>query len=399
MAAPDILSPEFAADPYTHYRILRDEYPVTFHQPTQSYVISRYADVERAFKDPVFTSKNYDWQLEPVHGRTILQMEGREHATHRNIVSPAFRGRDLQEKFMPAIERSAKSLIDQFRHDGEADFVAQFARLFPISVIVEMLALPHEDLEKFNRWYTSIIAFLSNLTQDPDVTAAGLQTKEELQAYMLPVIEDRRANPGDDLLSTLCTAEIDGHRMTDLEIKAFVSLLLAAGGETTDKALANLLRNLLLNPEQMQLMRQDRSYIERGIAEMLRFSPPVHMIMRTPSEDVALEGGTLEAGKTVTCLIGAANRDDRVYANPDVFDITREDLNIKQAFSGAANHTAFALGRHFCVGAMLAKSEIEVAMNYLFDVTQDIQLAEDAPAEVGIFTRAPKSLKIKFTPA
>jgi pulcherriminic acid synthase len=398
MPAPDILSAEFAADPYPLYRTLRDEFPVTFHEPTQSFVISRYADVEKAFKDPAFTSKNYDWQLEPVHGRTILQMEGREHATHRNIVSPAFRGRDLQEKFMPAIERNAKELIDKFKNDGEADFVGQFARLFPISVIVDMLALPREDLEKFNHWYTSIIAFLSNLTQDPDVTAAGLRTKEELQAYMLPVIEQRRANPGDDLLSTLCTAEIDGHRMTDLEIKAFVSLLLAAGGETTDKALANLLRNLLLNPDQMKMMRHDRSLVERGFAEMLRHSPPVHMIMRTPSEDVVLEGGTLEAGKTVTCLIGAANRDDRVYADSDVFNIMREDLNIKQAFSGAANHTAFALGRHFCVGAMLAKAEIEVAMNYLFDVVDNIQFAEDAPNEEGIFTRAPKSLKIKFTP-
>lgn len=399
MPAPDILSPEFAADPYPHYRTLRDEYPVTFHEPTQSYILSRYADVERAFKDPVFTSKNYDWQLEPVHGRTILQMDGREHATHRNIVSPAFRGRDLQEKFIPVIERNAKSLIDGFRRDGEADFVQQFARLFPISVIVDMLGLPKQDLELFNRWYTNIIAFLSNLTQDPDVTTAGLQTQAELQAYMLPVIAERRAAPGDDLLSTLCTAEIDGHRMTDLEIKAFVSLLLAAGGETTDKALANLLRNLLLNPDQMAAVRRDRSLIERGMAEMLRFSPPVHMIMRTPSEDVQLEGGVLEAGKTVTCLIGAANRDDRVYSDPDTFNLLREDLNVKQAFSGAANHTAFALGRHFCVGAMLAKAEIEIAMNYLFDVTEDISFANGVPAEEGIFTRAPKLLKIKFTPA
>jgi len=398
MPAPDILSPEFAADPYPFYRTLRDEYPVTFHEPTQSYVISRYADVERAFKDPIFTSKNYDWQLEPVHGRTILQMDGREHATHRNIVSPAFRGRDLQENFLPAIERNAKELINQFKDTGEADFVQQFARLFPISVIVDMLGLPREDLDKFNRWYTSIIDFLSNLTQDPDVTAAGLRTKDELQAYMLPVIEERRANPGSDLLSTLCTAEIDGHRMTDLEIKAFVSLLLAAGGETTDKALANLLRNLLLNPDQMRAVREDRSLLERGIAEMLRHSPPVHMIMRTPSEDVPLEGGVLEAGKTVTCLIGAANRDDRVYADSDTFNLLRDDLNTKQAFSGAANHTAFALGRHFCVGAILAKTEIEVAMNYLFDVTRDIEFADGVPPEQGIFTRAPKSLKIKFTP-
>lgn len=123
------------------------------------------------------------------------------------------------------------------------------------------------------------------------------------------------------------------------------------------------------------------------------------MIMRTPAEDVEVSGGTIPAGKTVTCLIGAVNRDDRYFANSDTFNIFRDDLNIKHAFSGAANHNAFTMGRHFCVGAMFAKAEINAAMKYLLDVTSDIQLAEGAPPEVGIFTRAPKSLKITFTPA
>ncbi|MDX1992349.1 MAG: cytochrome P450 [bacterium] len=399
MTAPDILSPEFAANPYPHYKTLRDEYPLAYHEGFQSYILSRYEDVEKAFKDPVFTSKNYEWQLEPVHGRTILQMDGREHATHRNLLTPAFRGRDLQEKFIPVIQANAKELIDGFRDGGDVDFVEAFARRFPISVIVDMLGLPRTDLPLFARWYTSIIDFLSNLTGDPGVTERGLQTQRELQDYMLPIIADRRANPGTDLLSTLCTSEIDGVRMTDLEIKAFVSLLLAAGGETTDKAMANLLKDLLEHPDQMQLVRQDRSMIEKATAEMLRYSPPVHMIMRTPSEDVEVSGGVIPAGKTVTCLIGAANRDDRVYANPDTFDITRTDLDMKQAFSGAANHTAFALGRHFCVGAILAKTEIEIATNQLLDAFSNIEFANGTPAEEGVFTRAPKTMMLRFTPA
>ena len=112
---PDILSAEFAADPYPAYRAMRDEHPLVWHEAMRSYVISRYDDVERAFKDPVFTSRNYDWQLEPVHGRTILQMDGREHSTHRNLVAPAFRGRELAEKFVPVIERNSRELIDAFR--------------------------------------------------------------------------------------------------------------------------------------------------------------------------------------------------------------------------------------------------------------------------------------------
>jgi cytochrome P450 len=399
MTAPDILSPEFAANPYPFYHELRENYPLLYHEATQSYIISRYEDVEKAFKDPVFSSSNYVWQLEPVHGRTILQMDGREHATHRNLLTPSFRGRDLQQKFVPVIASNAAELIEGFRHAGEVDFVQRFARLFPITVIVDMLALPRADLEKFHSWYTSIIDFLSNLSGDPEVTARGLQTKEELEAYMLPIIAERRANPGTDLLSTLCTAEIDGVRMTDHEIKAFVSLLLAAGGETTDKALANLLLNLLLNPDQMDAVQQDRSLIEKATAEMLRHSPPVHMIMRTPTEDVEVSGGVIPAGKTVTCLLSAANRDPRQFSDPDTFNIFREDLDTKQAFTGAANHTAFALGRHFCVGAMLAKTEIDIAMNQLFDATSDIRFKNGVPQEKGIFTRAPKTLEIVFTPA
>lgn len=399
-AAPDILSSEFAADPYSAYQVMRDEFPLIWHEPTQSYIISRYADVERAFKDPIFTTDNYDWQLEPVHGRTILQMEGREHATQRRLVAPAFRGRDLAEKFIPVIERNSRELIDQFRADGHVDLVDQFATRFPINVIVDMLGLSKSDHSKFHSWYTSIMGFLGNLAQDPDVAARGVRTKEEFEDYMVPLIRQRRADPGDDLLTTLCTAEIDGVRMTDQEIKAFCSLLLTAGGETTDKALASVFRNLVENPDQLQAVRDDRSLVPNAFAETLRHSPPVHMIMRQPKEDVELSGGVLEAGQTVTCLIAAANRDPNKYADPDAFDIHREDLDTAKAFSAAANHTSFAFGRHFCVGSMLSKSEVEIGTNQLLDVMQDIRYSDGfAPGEEGVYTRAPDKLLLDFTPA
>ncbi len=396
--APDILSPEFAADPYAAYRTMREQFPLIWHEGMQSYIVSRYEDVERAFKEPVFTSDNYDWQLEPVHGRTILQLKGREHAVRRALVAPAFRGKELQEKFLPVIERNARELIEAFRADGSADLVDQFATRFPINVIVDMLGLPREDHARFHGWYTSIIAFLSNLTQDPEVTAAGLRTREELAAYMLPIIRERRTNPGDDLLSTLCTAEIDGTSMSDEDIKAFVSLLLAAGGDTTDKAIGGIFRNLLAHPEQLAAVRADRELIAAAFAETLRFTPPVHMIMRQPAEDVVLSGGTVEAGKTVTCLIGAANRDAGHYADPDTFDIFRADLTTANAFTAAADHLAFALGRHFCVGALLAKAEIEVGVNQLLDALPDLALDGELPEEQGLFTRGPGSLRVRFTP-
>lgn len=397
MASPDILSAETAADPNETWRVLRDEQPLYFHAGMQSYVISRYEDVEKAFKDRSMTSDNYSWQLEPVHGRTILQMDGREHSVHRGLVTPAFRGSELTEKFVPVMEKNARELIDGFRHAGEVDLVDQFTTRFPINVIVDMLALPKSDHELFHRWYNSIMAFLGNLTQDPDVIAQGLKTKDELQEYMLPKIAERRANPRDDLLSTLCTAEIDGEQMTDLEIKAFVSLLLVAGGETTDKAMASMMWRLLQNPDQLAMVREDRSKIAHAFAETLRHSPPVQMIMRQPADDIKMSGGTIPAGATVVCLIAAANRDPRKYSDPDRFDITRPDLNFATAFAAAANHTGFAFGRHFCVGAMLAKVEVETATNQLLDAMDDIELVEPAAA-VGVFTRAPTTMKLRFTP-
>ena len=396
---PDLLSPEVATDPYPAYRLLREHAPLHWHEATGSYVVSRYEDVRRAFKDDVFSTENYGWQLEPVHGRTILQLDGREHSVRRALVAPAFRGRDLRERFLPVIERNSRSLIDGFRHRGRVDLVSQYATRFPINVIVDMLGLDQSDHDRFHDWYTAIIAFLGNLAQDPLVTEAGLRTHDELAAHMIPIIQERRENPGDDLLSRLCLAEVDGTRMTDEEIKAFCSLLLAAGGETTDKAIASLFANLVAHPEQLEAVRRDRSLIPRAFAESLRFTPPVQMIMRQPSRDVTIGGGTVPAGSTVTCLIGAANRDPQRFSDPDTFDLFRDELAETTSFTAAAEHLSFALGRHFCVGALLAEAEVRVGVNDLLDAMPDLRLAPGTDlVEQGLFTRGLRELPLEFTP-
>lgn len=397
---PDILSEEFSANPYPAYRAMRAETPLLWHEPTQSYVISRYEDVSHAFRDPVFTTQNYTWQIEPVHGRTILSMSGREHSVRRALVAPAFRGNTLREQFFPVIERDAAELIDTFRGVGKADLVHDFARRFPINVIVDMLGLDKGEHRRFQTWYSAMIDFLGNLSQDEDVNAAGLRTRDEFQDYLIPVIQERRRNPGDDLLSSLCAAEIDGTTMSDADIKAFCSLLVAAGGETTDKAIASLFKNLLEHPDQLAAVRADRDLIPRAFAETLRYSPPVHMIMRQPDSDVTVSGGTIPAGSTVTCLIGAANRDDDRYAEPDSFDLFRDDLTVTTAFTAAADHLAFSLGRHFCVGALLAEAEVVTGTNQLLDAMPDLRLADGVEVvERGVFTRGPVSLPVEFTPA
>ena len=396
---PDILSPEFSEDPFPVLTLMRDEHPVYYHEAMNSYMISRYEDVERAFKDPAFNSNNYEWQLEPVHGPTILQMEGRDHSRHRNLVTPAFRGADLREKFAPVIERNSAELIEAWRGDGEVDFVQQYTTRFPINVIVDMLGLPKSDHDRFHAWYSSIMAFLSNLIGAPDVMAAGIRTRDELQEYMLPIIAERRSSPGDDLLTTLCQAEIDGERLSDIEVKAFVSLLLTAGGETTDKSMANMFWRLIEHPEQMEAVRADRSLIRNAFAETLRHTPPVQMIMRETATDVEMSGGVIPAGATVTCLLAGANRDPRQYADPDRFDIFREDLDMDKAFTAAANHTSFAFGRHFCVGAILALTEVETGTNQLLDTMDGIAFVDGPPTPAGVFTRSPVHMPLTFRPA
>ncbi|EME56996.1 cytochrome P450 [Rhodococcus ruber] len=408
--APDILSPEFLADPYPSHRVLRDHYPALRHEATESYLISRYADCAEAFRSPKFSSRNYEWQLEPIHGRTILQMEGREHSTHRALLNPFFRGNGL-EKFMPAIThnaadliggivaRNAGELLGEVAGQGEAELVSQFTSRFPINVMVDMLGLPKSDHERFRTWYFSIMAYLNNLAGDPEINAAAERTHVELREYMLPIIRERRSGDGDDLLSRLCRAEVDGEQMSDEEIKAFVSLLLVAGGETTDKAIASMIRNLIDHPDQMRAVREDRSLADRVIAETLRYSGPVHMIMRQTEDEVQIEDSTIPAGATCIMMLAAANRDERHFSNPDEFDIFRTDLNVDRAFSGAANHVQFILGRHFCVGSMLAKTEMTIALNLVLDTMDSIEYQDGfVPREEGLYTRSIPELRVKFEP-
>jgi pulcherriminic acid synthase len=312
---------------------------------------------------------------------------------------PHFRGRELQERFLPVIERNSRALIDGFRLRGRVDLVSEYATRFPINVIVDMLGLDQGDHDRFHDWYSAIIAFLGNLSQDPQVSAAGLRTRDEFADYLLPIIAERRENPAGDLLSKLCQAEVDGTRMTDEEVKAFCSLLLAAGGETTDKALASLFANLIAHPDQLTAVREDRSLIPRAFAESLRLTPPVQMIMRQAARDVEIGGGTVPAGATVTCLIGAANRDPDRFHAPEVFDLYRSELSETTSFSAAAEHLSFALGRHFCVGALLAEAEVRVGVNDLLDAMPDLRLADGAElVEQGLFTRGLRELPLEFSP-
>ncbi|MEO1654627.1 MAG: cytochrome P450, partial [Bacteroidota bacterium] len=390
-------SAQFQEAPYLFYKELRDQHPLFFDERLNAYVISRYADISYALQDPSFTVRNYAFQSEPLHGRTFIQMDGLEHSKYRNAVAPHIRGNTLHRKIVPMIEEIAAGLYQNFQGRNQIDFAQSFAARFPILVIVGLLGLNPEDERHFLTWYRRFVAFIADMGQSPEITEEAFRSKEEITNYLMPIIQQKRRHSGQDLLSFMCHYTIDGVRLSDEEIKAFISLLITAGGESTDKMLSLTLRNLLQHPAQMQAVREDRSLIAAAFAESMRYSPVTHRLMRITSAPVELSGGKIPSESSVILLLGAAQHDERQFKNPEHFNLFREDLPIDKAFNGAANHVAFGGGRHFCVGAALAKAEIEIAFNQLFDLTRHIQLdGTTFPSEIGLFTRGLPSLPIAY---
>ena len=198
------------------------------------------------------------------------------------------------------------------------------------------------------------------------------------------------------MLSTLGATTVEGAQLTDVQILRFALLLVFAGGETTEKGLATTLRNLLAHPATLDAVRRDRALLPRVIAESFRFTAPTHMVPRQTAGEVRVSGGLLPAGAEVLCFLGSANRDERRFVDPDRFDITRPEADPARAFTGAAAHLAFGGGRHFCLGAVLSRFEIELALGRILDALPGLALQGEAPPDVGLFLRGPASLPVRF---
>lgn len=408
--APDIFSEAHARDPHATYRVLRDEFPVVYHEGSKSWLVSRHEDIVHLLKRKDVTSDVYSQSIAPVHGHTIIEMEGKQHTMHRRLLSPFFH-RDGLESFKPVIAKVARELAEPFltreadavrrgeKQRGEVDLAVEFFHQFPISVIENMLGLPKERHRDFERWYTAIMEYIDNLQADPARYERGLQAKKEMTEYFLPLIAERRKGDGTDLLTMMCQAEVDGEQLSDEEVRAFVSLMITAGGETTDRAQGNMFMRLLEHPDQLEAVYENPDLVVDAFAETLRHTPPVHVASRTPQVDIEMHGVTIPAGDTITCLVSAGSRDPRKFEDPDRFDIFREDNSTERAFSAAADHLGFINGRHFCVGAMLARAEIEIGVRYLLENMPGMKMAEGfVPVESGLFTRGLDSLKVTYDP-
>jgi pulcherriminic acid synthase len=402
--------PEYAANPYPTLKVLRDHYPA-YRLPNGIWMLTRYDDVVAGFKDTVnFSASPNGVTIGAVFGPTLMEYDGDEHTKLRNLVAGEFVGLKFNG-LLPVISRNAMALIEKFTakqarrmaeqasRTGEIDIVDDFATRLPLNVILDVLDLPQEAHEQFHQWYP---AMMNGINGDAEARAKGIQANADYHAYLDPLIDARSANPGDDLLSRLAIAEVDGQRMTKQEIKSFASLILVAGAETTDKAIANLWYQLLANPAQWDAVQRDPELLERAFTEMMRVHPPAAGQMRRALRDVEIHGEVIPEGAFVNLSIYGANRDERVFANPDSFDLFREDLYFGRDLRGGyheggrASHLGFGLGKHFCVGYQLARAETVIGTKMLMEVVRNPRFKPGSnPGPIAI-RQAPWSLPLEF---
>ncbi|MFB6576787.1 MULTISPECIES: cytochrome P450, cyclodipeptide synthase-associated [unclassified Streptomyces] len=395
-----VLSEDFAAAPYRYFARLREQAPVHYEPAIDSYFLSRYEDVKRVLTDhEAFSTETLQVRAEPVmRGPVLAQMTGAEHTAKRRIVVRAFTGRALQEQ-MRVIRATAAELVAPFLPLGRMDLVNDFGKPFAIHVTLDVLGLDRRDWQQVAAWHGGVAEFITSLTLTPERRRHCTDCAEQLEAHLRPVIEQRRRDPGEDLISTLCTAEFDGIAMSDRDVTALIINVLAAATEPADKTLALLFKHLIDHPEQLARVRRDPDLLAAAIAETLRYTPPVQLVPRQVEEDTVFAGTTVPAGATVFCMIGAANRDPGAFTAPDTFDIHRPDLGTARSFTAAAEHLSFGTGLHQCVGTAFARAEIETVAAMLLPLLDQVRHSPGFRyQEAGLYTRGPLALPLDFTP-
>ena len=371
-------------DPYTAYARLREQEPVKLLDLWMGpgYLVTRYDDVRTVCTDPAtFSSRSNANGIGLVMGRTILEMDAKEHTKHRAIIAPAFVPKALRSDLPDLIAAMVHELIDRFASDGSADLVAQFTSTIPIRVIAYVIGIPMQDYKTFHHWGLDIIGF----TDDPP---RGYEAAQNLVEFLRPLLAQRRAEPTGDLMSRLVHAEVDGERLTDEEIFSFLRLLLPAGAETTFRLIGNTLYALLDNPAALEDVRADRQKIEWAIDETLRWESPVQYASREATQPTVLSGVELPAGARILLALGSANRDAAHFVDADRFQLARRP----------EEHFAFGFGRHFCAGAHLARLEARIAVNALLDRLSDLRFAPGSERSiVGLAFRSPTALPVVFS--
>lgn len=396
------LAPGFRENPYPIYNQMRDHTP-HFETPF-GLVLSRYHDIATILRDPRASSdgrkrpdfadfvaaQGLDLDEEMNRTQSFLGLDPPDHTRLRGLVSKAFTPK-VVEGLRPRIAKFVSEVLDTVSGRGEMDVIEDLAYPLPVQIICEMLGVPPEDHVKFREWSKDAARSLDpDFALSPDELDRRKERFDDFAGFFEDLIEKRRADRRDDLISALLSVEEEGDRLTRDELISTCVLLLIAGHETTVNLIGNGVLALLRHPDQLRMLRDDPALAKSATEEVLRYDPPVQFTVRNALEDMQFEGKTLRKGQQAILLLGAANRDPAQFVEPERLDITRQDNR----------HLAFGMGIHFCLGAPLARVEGQIAIAEMARRLPGLELAvENPPYKENLVLRGLAALPVRFKSA
>jgi len=392
--APKFDYPEMdfdAAQPYAVWARARSECPVVPASGTRmgvmgtSYQVTRWDDVEHVLRDgETFSSSINAEHIGQYMGDLILAMDGKEHRSYRNLVAQAFRASQLDKWDDTLIRPSISALVDEIAPLGRADLVRDVTSKYPVRVICGIVGVPVEDSAQFHEWAEQI-------NTGPLHPEVGMAASRAMREYLEPLVADRRKEHRGDLLSDLVHAEVDGEQLSEERLYGFLRLLLPAGAETTFRVMGNALTALLVHPDVMARVRDDRELLPALIEETLRWESSVTQVSRVATRDTEVSGCPIPAGSPLAVLTASANHDESRYESSEEFDLDRP-LQV---------HMAFGTGQHQCLGMHLARLELRVGLDVILDRLPNLRLDPDGevPLIQGLAFRGPTTLPVLFDAA
>ena len=388
------------ADPFPFYARARRLAPVFWSPRIEGWVASRRSEVAEVLEDESrFAPLMGGPGSSAIHGRVILHMEGREHRRHAALLSRWIRHRGkLAGELRELTEQITDRLLDALPWDRPAELHQGINTSVPMDVTATMMGMP--DVARFRPWYDAIgKASVTNIRNDPEITRNGIEAREALGEYLAPIIAQKRRHPTHDLLSELCSAEIDGEPLSTELIASTCSLLLAAGVETTSRGLSNLMWVLFSNRALWEEIREDRTLIMRACAEILRYLAPAHALVRKAKVDTELAGVAVGAGDKIMVLLASANRDDAWFEDPDEFQLHRFAKTAFRQFTPRSDILPFGAGKHHCTGSLLAQMEMEVVIDRFMDRVRWAEWVNGPPAMTGYSLRSPTDVTVRLISA
>ena len=359
----EFVTKERLIDPYPDYKNWRENNPIWWAEDVNAWVVSTYKDVHLVLKNPKLFSSASMGERDHEISLPLLTDDPPRHTKLRAIMNKAFTSRaiGLMEN---EVRNMSNDLLNKLDISKPVDIAHEFTIPLPISVISQLMGIPFERKDDFKRWSDAL-------------TGTGSETEIEkrmpeiinMRNYFLSLIPLRKENPGDDLISKVVNAEVDGETLDDNTIAGFNMLLLIAGNETTTNLLSNMLNHISYNPNIWKELRKNKGLVDAAIEETLRFDSPVHWVSRRATEDTELSGQTIKKGENIFAIMGSANRDPSHYENPEEFRLDRKQNK---------DHHTFGHGIHFCMGAPLARLEGRYALEGLLDRFEEVTPLKDA---------------------